>query len=127
MCVVEVLLEPETKFKIRKIECDNINKSVKRVIVDVLPNTVVLESFVSLFSSVPKISVTGFPTNWLAKQDNNGRTYYVNTETSKPQWNYPMISEGWIEQKDTKTGEIFYINLLTRETQWAFPSRMNQL
>ena len=116
-----MLLEPETKFKIRKIGYDNINKGVKRVIVDVLPNEVVLESFVRFFSNVPK----GLPTNWLAKQDNNGKTYYVNTETKKSQWDYPKISEGWIEQKDTKTGKIFYANLLTRETQWAFPSDMN--
>eukprot|EP00041_Stephanoeca_diplocostata_P013909 m.248986 g.248986 ORF g.248986 m.248986 type:complete len:599 (+) comp19510_c0_seq6:206-2002(+) len=62
---------------------------------------------------------------WYALKDASGRTFYVNDELQKTQWNKPirvkMLQDGWVKMQ-TDQGRDFYVNNKLRVTQWEVPT-----
>jgi len=61
------------------------------------------------------------PSGWEAKQERNGRVFYVDHNTRTTHWKPPpQLPAGW-EQKRTRDGRTFYVDHNTRTTHWSIP------
>uniref|UniRef100_A0A8C9SPE3 E3 ubiquitin-protein ligase n=1 Tax=Scleropages formosus TaxID=113540 RepID=A0A8C9SPE3_SCLFO len=77
------------------------------------------------------------PPGWEERQDNLGRTYFVNHNNRTTQWQRPTIPQyngvkelllptsaglppGWEEKQDSK-GRVYYVNHNSRMTTWTRP------
>ena len=57
---------------------------------------------------------------WEAEEDDEGTTFYVNTETRTTVWDAPPCV--WDELVDEDSGKTFYHNTLTGDTSWEVPA-----
>ena len=106
----EVLLEPENKFEITKIEEDPSNPMVTIIAVNVTETPPIIPEMIDAFMSSRKL-----PDGWtLLKNPETGETFYFNTKTSKTQKEFPEelceaqcdMQEQSVPQQDTSRGEI---------------------
>lgn len=60
--------------------------------------------------------------SWQETKDDEGRTYYYNSETQETSWENPEKDKGvWVAYK-TDDGKDYYYNELTGETTWDKPN-----
>ncbi|XP_013384362.1 E3 ubiquitin-protein ligase NEDD4 [Lingula anatina] len=77
--------------------------------------------------AVGGVETEALPPGWEERQDNYGRTFYVNHVTRTTQWERPSLSRGnalppgWEERVDAN-GRVYYVSHATRVTQWERPT-----
>ena len=106
----EVLLEPETTFKIVSIENDMTNPKVKRIIVDVQPTPLIIKETVENFARA----------EWSRRQQQNNINYITTNFYQGPKHQVATLPQNWIQCID-QTGRIYYVNAATKVSQWNFP------
>eukprot|EP00656_Telonema_subtile_P012713 TRINITY_DN16418_c0_g1_i1.p2 TRINITY_DN16418_c0_g1~~TRINITY_DN16418_c0_g1_i1.p2 ORF type:complete len:109 (+),score=29.54 TRINITY_DN16418_c0_g1_i1:800-1126(+) len=56
----------------------------------------------------------------------DGRVYYVNSSTGKPQWVKPAsfvpCCSAWLQRQDPRSNKPYYLNWTTKAVQWQAPT-----
>ena len=148
----EVILEPETNFVIKEIKDDNEIDGAKRIVVEVVPSTPILDRVVRNFnatnnpgydlllpesssasssSAAAATTAMGTPNNSTGmfspaqpQQRFSGPQMMMTTTPPVPTG--PVLPPNWVQRIDTRTGRVYYANTITRTTQWEFPSAQQQ-
>lgn len=104
---LEILFEPETKFRVESVGPDPKVHDGTRIVVNVLDTPPVLEDDVRNFAKMCEVS-----------RDNE------NSFSRKPALTQsfpPKLPQNWIALVYPKTGRTYYANVVTKTTQWEFP------
>lgn len=136
----EILLEPETIFKIVSIQKDTQNINAKRIIIEVQKMSLMIENAVTNFGLAEQRQP--FQHRFQQKQQQPPQPLERDVIPMSPpppqyqqyqQQQFPqqqqfqpfqpmhMLPPGWRLMIDQRTGRPYYFNVETRETQWEYP------
>ena len=109
----EVLLEPETKFKIKEITNDPMNSNIQIICVKVYKTKPIIPDIVNkLFEGKDKKILIQqqphLPPNWVECVDqSSGLKYYANTVTKATQWEFPNAQQIMYQQQLQQQQQLY--------------------
>ena len=113
----EILLEPETTFRIERIQNDTRDPKAKRIIVNVQPTPLMIKDAVENFAMAER-NPSSVQTSQMLRNMNMSNP----KQKQQQQPNNPVLPLNWEQRTDPKTGRVYYANLITKSTQWEFPA-----
>lgn len=105
----EVLLEPETMFRVVEVKSDSTFPGATRIVVEAVENQLMLEEMVTNFNREKDKRAP-------VKQQQQQQQQYGNEDAGM------RLPPNWEERVEPNSGRKYYANLLTKVTQWEFPT-----
>lgn len=115
----EVLLEPETTFRVVSIQDDIRNPKAKRIVVNVESTPLMIKEAVENFA---RAEVNLQQQQQRQQQQQTNVRWNPSPQPQFIQHQQQQLPPNWIRRIDSKTGRTYYANIITKRTQWEFPA-----
>ena len=114
----EILLEPETTFKVISIQQDSRNPKAKRIVVEIQPTPLMIKEAVENFTRAE----LNYYQQLQQQQQQQQYMQFQQFQQQQPQQMFVQLPPNWIQMVDPNTGRTYYMNRVTRAMQWTFPT-----